>query len=156
MGWVINVRLRPLYLGKETRYPLYRRLGGPQGRSGRVRKAHPLPGFDPRNVQPVASRCTNWAIPAHFVVSTYLKMCLFENEYLTKAKTPDTRRIGPVVREDAPGWPQLKLTDSICHESQTGGPRHLEGQSVSVLDLNSGKLKAALHRKHGRCTLAIV
>jgi hypothetical protein len=24
--------------GKETRYPLYRRLGGPNGRSGRVRK----------------------------------------------------------------------------------------------------------------------
>jgi hypothetical protein len=24
--------------GKETRYPLYRRLGGPQGRSGRVWK----------------------------------------------------------------------------------------------------------------------
>jgi hypothetical protein len=28
-----------------TRYPLYRRLGGPQGRSGRVRKIAPLPGF---------------------------------------------------------------------------------------------------------------
>ena len=25
----------------ETRYPLYRRLGGPQGRSGRVRKISP-------------------------------------------------------------------------------------------------------------------
>ena len=29
--------------GKETRYPLYRRLGGPQGRSGRVRKILPSP-----------------------------------------------------------------------------------------------------------------
>ena len=38
-----------------TRYPLYRRLGGPQGRSGRVRKISPPPGFDPRTVQPVAS-----------------------------------------------------------------------------------------------------
>jgi len=27
--------------GKETRYPLYRRLGGPQGRSGRVLKISP-------------------------------------------------------------------------------------------------------------------
>ena len=27
--------------GKETRYPLYRRLGGPQGRSGRSRKISP-------------------------------------------------------------------------------------------------------------------
>jgi hypothetical protein len=41
-----------------TRYPLYRRLGGPQGRSGRVRKFSPQPGFDPRTVHPVAIRCT--------------------------------------------------------------------------------------------------
>jgi hypothetical protein len=47
----------------KTRYPLYRRLGGPQGRSGRVRKISPPPGFDPRTVQPVASRYTDWAIP---------------------------------------------------------------------------------------------
>ena len=40
----------------KTRYPLYRRLGGPQGRSGQVRKMSPPPGFDPRAVQPVASR----------------------------------------------------------------------------------------------------
>ena len=52
-----------LHAGK-NRYPLYRRLGGPQVRSGRVRKISPLPGFDPRTVQPVASRYTDWAIPA--------------------------------------------------------------------------------------------
>ena len=46
-----------------TRYPLYRKLGGPQGLSGRVRKISPPPGFDPRTVQSVASRCTNYAIP---------------------------------------------------------------------------------------------
>jgi hypothetical protein len=40
----------------KTRYPLYGRLGGPPSRSGRVRKISPLPGFDPRTVQPVASR----------------------------------------------------------------------------------------------------
>ena len=44
---------------KERRYPLYRRLGGPHGRSGRVRKISPRPGFDPRNVQPVSSRYTD-------------------------------------------------------------------------------------------------
>ena len=47
----------------KTLYPLYRRLGGPQGRSGRVRKISPPQGFDPRTVQPVASRYTDWAIP---------------------------------------------------------------------------------------------
>ena len=49
----------------KTRYPLYRRLGGPQGRSGRVRKISLPPGFDPLTAQPVASRYTDWAIPAH-------------------------------------------------------------------------------------------
>jgi hypothetical protein len=45
----------------KTRYPLYRRLGGPQGRSGRVRKISPPPGFDPRTVQSVASLYTDSA-----------------------------------------------------------------------------------------------
>ena len=48
----------------KTRYPLYGRLGGPQGRSGQVRKISSPPGFDPRIVQPVASRYTEWAIAA--------------------------------------------------------------------------------------------
>ena len=43
--------------GKETRYPLYRRLCGPQGRSGRVRKISPSPGFDP---SPASSRSLYW------------------------------------------------------------------------------------------------
>jgi len=41
----------------KTRYPLYRRLGGLQDRSDQVRKISPPPGFDPRTVQHVASRC---------------------------------------------------------------------------------------------------
>jgi hypothetical protein len=53
---VVSTTPRPLYPPGKTRHPLYRRLGGPQGRSGRVRKISPPPGFDPRTVQPVASR----------------------------------------------------------------------------------------------------
>ena len=45
--------------GKETRYQFYRRLGGPQGWSGRVPKISPTLGFDPHTVQPVASRYTD-------------------------------------------------------------------------------------------------
>ena len=45
-----------------TRYPLYRRLGVPQGWSGQVRKISPPPGFDPRTIQLVASRYTDYAI----------------------------------------------------------------------------------------------
>jgi len=50
---------------EKTRYPLYRRLGGPQGRSGRVRKFSPQPGFERRTVQPEASRYTDCTITAH-------------------------------------------------------------------------------------------
>ena len=48
----------------KTWYPLYRRLGGPQGRSRRVRKISPPTEFDFQAVQPVAGRYTDWAIPA--------------------------------------------------------------------------------------------
>ena len=50
---------------KKTRYPLYRKVGWPQDRCGRVRKISPLPGFDPRTVQPLASFYTDCGIPAH-------------------------------------------------------------------------------------------
>ena len=44
---------RTLPPGK-TRYPFYRRLGGPQGRSGRGGKSRPT-GIRSRTVQPIAS-----------------------------------------------------------------------------------------------------
>jgi hypothetical protein len=50
--------------GKKTRYPFHRKLGGLQGRCGRVRKISPPPGFDHRIIQPVASRYTDYAISA--------------------------------------------------------------------------------------------
>jgi len=44
----------------KTRYPLYRRLGGPQGRSGLEENLVPT-GIPSRTVQPVVSRYTDWA-----------------------------------------------------------------------------------------------
>jgi hypothetical protein len=41
---------------KHIRYSLYKRLGGSQGLSGRVRKISTPPGFDTRTVQPVANK----------------------------------------------------------------------------------------------------
>ena len=48
----------------KTQLPLYRRLVGPQRLSGQVRKISPPSRFDPRIAQPVASRYTDWTIPA--------------------------------------------------------------------------------------------
>jgi hypothetical protein len=52
---------RPLFTPGKTRYPLYKRLGGPQGWFGQVRKISPPSGFDPWTVQPIASRYTDYA-----------------------------------------------------------------------------------------------
>ena len=43
-GW-LTPRLGRFVPGKETRFPFYGRLGGPQGRSGRVQKISPQLGF---------------------------------------------------------------------------------------------------------------
>ena len=62
--------------GKETQYPLYRRLGRGQCRPGRLRKISPIPGFDARTVQPITSWYTDYAIPAHFVsLTAMLNVC---------------------------------------------------------------------------------
>ena len=43
--WVVSTTRRLLYPPGKTRYPLYRRLGGPHGRSGRVRRISPPTGI---------------------------------------------------------------------------------------------------------------
>ena len=50
---------RTLRPGK-TRYPFYRRLGGPQGRSGQAENLVPT-GIRSRTVQPAVNRYTDWA-----------------------------------------------------------------------------------------------
>jgi len=59
-----------------TQYPLYRRLGGPQGWSGQVQKILLLLRFDCLTIQPVASCNTDYAIPAHILLSNHFLMSL--------------------------------------------------------------------------------
>ena len=51
--WVVSSTPRPHFPPRKTRYTFYRRLGGPQGRSGRVENLVPT-GNRSRTVQPVA------------------------------------------------------------------------------------------------------
>ena len=46
--------------------PFYRRLGGPEGRSGRAENLVPT-GIRSRTVQPVVSRYTDWATGPHII-----------------------------------------------------------------------------------------
>ena len=60
----------------ETRYPFYRRLGGPQGRSERAKNLVPT-GIRSRTVQPVVSRYTDWATrPTHAHTHIYTHTCV--------------------------------------------------------------------------------
>ena len=71
-GWVVSSTRRPVYPPGKTRYPLYRRLGGPQGRSGLAENLVPI-GIRSRTVQPVVSRYTDWATwPTNMYVYIYI------------------------------------------------------------------------------------
>jgi hypothetical protein len=63
-SWWLRPRSAALPPGM-TRYLLYRKLGGPQGQSGRGQRISSLPGFDLRILQRVANRYTDSPIPAH-------------------------------------------------------------------------------------------
>jgi len=59
MGWVVNATRRPLYPRER---PDTHCIGGwvcPRAGVGGCGKSRPPPGFDPRTVQPVASRFTD-------------------------------------------------------------------------------------------------
>jgi hypothetical protein len=77
-GWVVSTTSRPFYPRER---PGIHCIGGwvrLQSRYGRIRKISPPPGFDPRTVQPLASRYTDWAITTHNLIVYWL------NVFLTK------------------------------------------------------------------------
>ena len=74
--------------GKETRYPLYRRLDGPRGRSEPARKNSPLPGLDPQSAQLVGSRYTGYAIRPAIIwhgtsqLAIVVAFCILKGHYV--------------------------------------------------------------------------
>jgi hypothetical protein len=68
LGWVDKAMPRPHYPPDQTRCLFYKGLGGPEGRSGRMQRISPLPGFDPQTVQPVAnSHTTELSQPTYVI-----------------------------------------------------------------------------------------
>ena len=59
--WSAACSGRSLPPGK-TRYPLYRRLGGPQGQPGQAENIAP-PGFDSQTIQPLVAMLTELPSP---------------------------------------------------------------------------------------------
>jgi hypothetical protein len=74
---VVSFTLRPLYSpGKSPRYPLYRRLGGPQSRSGRRGEEKILDPTGTRNFDPTVVQAV--AIPTE--LSRLLAYVIVQNE----------------------------------------------------------------------------
>ena len=59
-GRVTNATRRPLYPRERDPAPVLQEAGCAPEPVGRVRKISPSPGFDPRSIQPVASRYTDY------------------------------------------------------------------------------------------------
>jgi len=72
-GWVVSSTTRPHITSGKTWYPFYRRLGGPQGRSGGAENLVPT-GIRSRTVQAVVSRYADWATRPTLHLVPRLKM----------------------------------------------------------------------------------
>ena len=62
--WGVGLNRRLFFPTAKTLYPLCRRLSNPRGPVWTARKILPPPGLDPRSIQPVAYRDTNYAVLA--------------------------------------------------------------------------------------------
>jgi hypothetical protein len=112
-GREVSVTPRPLFTAGKTRYPLYRRLGGPQCRSGQVRKISPPPGFDPRTFQPVASR---WlALKSKLIVRT----ALYTN-YVREQSLRVWDNFCVMLSEDLHAYLQHTRMESYCLQRSNG------------------------------------
>jgi len=76
----------------KTRYPFYRRLGGPQGRPGSTENLVPA-GIRSRTIQPVVRRYTDWTTRpththTHIYIHTYIYIHAYTSIYIYIKWTP--------------------------------------------------------------------
>jgi hypothetical protein len=77
--WVVSFTPPPLYpQGKSPWYPLDKRLGEPQsrsGHSGEEKNSQSLPGYEPSIIQPVAQRYTTGLSQFQTIQVRFLQTC---------------------------------------------------------------------------------
>ena len=107
-GWGISVTPRALFTtGKKTGIHC---TGGWVGRSGRVQKISPPPGFDPRTVQSVASRYTDWATGPD-LHAVHIHNLYTEQRYAAEKPTWFCRSV--VIRRDTEGKKLFRI-EAMC------------------------------------------
>ena len=87
---------------------------GPRAGMDKCGKFHPPPGFEPWTAQPVESRYTDWAIPAHIL--TYALLKYQRNFRLNSVRTSFVCVIGQNVRSKR--MLSLRLCVSLCLMSE--------------------------------------
>ena len=88
-GWGVSFTPRQFFTPGKTRYPLYRRLGGPQGLSGRVRKISPPTGIRSTDRPARSQSLYRLRYPAK---DLSLRVPVFQTAALKFSRTPCTKR----------------------------------------------------------------
>ena len=115
--WVVSSTPRPHFTPGKTRYPLYRRLGGPHGRSGGAENLVPT-GIRSRTVQLVVSHYTFWAIRPTYKENESLNRNIRDGIKMIKqqeimrdpTKLVSFRQVTPTITPTAP----LLLPSDTC------------------------------------------
>jgi len=105
-GWVVSSTPRPHFTSGKDRYPFYRRLGGPQGRSGRAGNLVPTGiYFFSIPDRPARRQSLYWlSYPAH----TYTVSCVLMNSRL-KGKVHRSLTL-------VPQWATVRVAHSTTTE----------------------------------------
>ena len=125
MRWLVNATLRPLY-SRERASTQYTGIWvGPRAGLNGCGKTRPLPGFGPRTVKPVASRCTD-----------------YETGSLQDEQCYEASEVGTPVRSELMVMTKaelqlLKLQTNCDHnDTKTLEPYHCPDSSAIILQLN--------------------
>ena len=131
-GWVVDTLPSGRWAtGKENRYPFYKRLCGPQGRSGRGWKILSSPGFDPWTVQPAMSCNTDYAILAHWQITlSVIKLLMVVTYCLYYYSKIHNGALCGIYRDSyATNYPQLpSFTDVVRN------PRYRSGSVLNQIN----------------------
>jgi len=120
MGWGVSPTPRPPPPPGKSRYPLYRRLGGAKGRSGRVENLVST-RIRSRTVQPVVSRYTDWAIGPIKPVDIEV-LNTDDQEY---ERVNEFKYLGAILAEDKDATTEIKQRMITVNKSSHGFEKRL-------------------------------
>jgi hypothetical protein len=132
----------------KTRYALCRRLGGSQDLSGPVRKILSQPGCDPRTVQPLASRYTDYAISVQlsflYQVKVSFLLVIYYNFFLSLDAFAKLRKV--TVSFVMHWWSIHETVQSVtdCQSCINSSDRYLNANDLTAVCIIILQLRATI------------